>query len=95
MKTYKSNSKEVSEKVQEHVKDHYENDIVLLREDTDACGSAVAMVEGGNFLISYYDQRKFLDSLHINNNSNKEFSDQDVWNMYKLLVSRAIEKLVK
>lgn len=95
MKTYKSNSREVSNKVRSHVLGCYDNDIELLKADTNACGSAVAMVEGGNFAIYYDDQREFLDSLHLNNNSGREFSDKDVWDMYKLLVSRAIEKLVK
>lgn len=95
MKTYRSNSKEVSEKVKQHVLDHYDNDIKALKADTNACGSAKAMVEGGNFDIYYDEQRAFLDSLHLNNNSNKEFTDQDVFNMYVLLVSRAIESLTK
>lgn len=94
MKTYKSNSKEVSNKVKQHVLDHYDNDIDALRADTNA-SSSKDMVTGGNFDIYYDEQRAFLDSLHLNNNSNREFSDQDVFDMYVLLVSRAIESLIK
>ncbi len=95
MKTYKSNSKEVSEKVKKHVLDCYDNDIEALKADTLACGGSIQMVEGGNFEIYYDDQREFLNSLKLNNNSNKTFSDDDVFSMYKLLVSRAIDKLIK
>ena len=95
MKTYKSNSKEVSNKVKKHVLGCYGNDIKLLKADTNACGSARAMVEGGNFYIYYDEQRAFLDSLHLNNNSKKEFDDDEVFTMYVLLVSRAIESLIK
>lgn len=98
MNTYKSNSKIVSDKVKNHVLDCYDdhdNAIEDLRADTEAAGGSANLVDGGQFEIYYDDQRAFLNSLHLNNNSNKEFSDQEVWEMYKLLVSRAIDKLIK
>jgi hypothetical protein len=101
MKTYKSNSREVSEKVMNHVKEYYDNTDAL-RADTEAAGGSVALVEGEalpcitmTLAVYYDDQRAFLESLKLNNNSGREFSDEDVWTMYVLLVSRAIDKLVK
>lgn len=95
MNTYKSNSKEVSSKVQDRVKAYYDNDIELLKADTEAAGGSIALIEGGTFDAYYTEQREFLNTLHLNNNSGREFDDQEVWEMYKLLVSRAVDKLIK
>jgi hypothetical protein len=94
---YKANSKHVIAIVDGHIKNMYEsvNDLVA---DVDAVGGynhASQLVEDGNFLISYYDQRIFLDNLQLNNNSKREFSDDDVFKMYVLLVTRGVQRIYK
>ncbi len=90
----RSNSKIVNDKVDKHVKSFYD-DIKLLADNKNSAGGSIKLVESGDFLVYYYDQRKFLDSLNLNNKNNREFDDQEVWNMYKLLVSRSIDRLTK
>ena len=53
------------------------------------------MVQCGNFLIYYDDVREFLNTLELNNNSNKNFTNEQVWEMYQHLLAREIEKIVK
>jgi hypothetical protein len=93
--TYRSNSKEVMNKVTEHVRDFYESKADLIADYQAVAEKAKSLVEDGNFLINYYEQREFLNSLHLNNNSGREFTDEEVFKMYVALVSRAIEKEVK
>jgi hypothetical protein len=93
-KTYRSNSKEVRIACAFHVCDYYDNSQDLIADYNAVDRDARKLVEGGNFLISYYDQREWLESLHLNNNSGREFTDDEVFKMYVLLVSRAIESIV-
>lgn len=94
---YKANSKHIIDVIDGHIKNMYES-VGDLIADVDAVGGynhASKLVEGGNFLISYYDQRIFLDNLQLNNNSKREFSDDDVFKMYVLLVTRGIQRIYK
>lgn len=90
----RSNSKIIKTACAFHVCDYYDHSDGL-KADYIAAGGAKQLVEGGNFLISYYDQRKFLNKLDLNNNSGREFSNQEVFDMYVLLISRAIEEIVQ
>jgi hypothetical protein len=91
---YSTNSKHTREQIDKHIMEYYP-DISDLAADYHAVSDkAQSLVEGGSFLISYFDQREFLDTLHLNNNSGREFSDDQVFKMYVLLVSRGIERLV-
>lgn len=94
--TYKANSKHVMDIVDGHIRAYYDDNDADLVADLHAVNdNASALVEGGNFLISYYDQRIFLDNLELNNNSGREFSDDDVFKMYVLLVSRGIDRIAR
>jgi len=100
-KTYRSDSKQVIEKVRSHIYDYYnlddlKNDVEAIKHPFDSVYlSAKRMIEGGNFLIYYSDVRKFLEGLHLNNKSKKDFSDFECWEMYKHLLAREIEKIIK
>ena len=93
----KANSKHVIDMVDEHIKDNYES-LGDLLGNVDAVGGynhASKLVEGGDFLISYYDQRQFLDTLLLNNKSGRGFTDDQVFKMYVLLVTRGIQRIYK
>lgn len=94
---YKANSKHVIDMIDGHIKDNYES-LADLVANVDAVGGfnhTNKLVEGGDLLISYYDQRQFLDTLQLNNNSGREFTDDDVFKMYVLLVTRGIQRIYK
>jgi predicted RecB family endonuclease len=102
----KSNCKIVNDKIKQHIMEYvedYEYGIETLIENlnavkfgdvTDNYKAMVKLVEGGEFLISYCDQRDFLNSLGINPD-NKEYSDDKVWDLYKHLIAREGVKLLK
>lgn len=90
----RSNSKLVKTACAFHVCDYYDTRDDLVADYNAVDGDAKRLVEGGNFLISYYDQREFLNKLDLNNNSKREFSDNEVFKMYVYLVSRAIDDIV-
>jgi hypothetical protein len=93
----KANSRHVIDIVDGHIKNMVESTADLVG-NVDAVGGynhANKLVEGGDFLISYYDQRIFLDNLQLNNNSGREFTDDDVFKMYVLLVTRGIQRIYK
>ncbi len=90
----RSNSKSVKTACAFHVCDYYESRADLVADYNAVACKASSLVTGGNFLISYFDQREFLNKLNLNNNSGREFSDDEVFKMYVLLVSRAIEDIV-
>lgn len=96
----KSNCKIVNEKIRKHITEYYTRDeltrqVQALNYKGNIYNAGVAMVEGACFLIYNDDIRKFLDSLDLNNKSNKNFDDDEVWTMYKHLIAREIEKIVK
>ena len=96
----RSNCKEVKEKIREHIGEYYtkedlKKEVENLMYKRSIYNAGVAMVEGGCFLIYYEDIRSFLNSLDLNNSKNRSFSDVQCWDMYKYLVSREIEKIVK
>lgn len=99
----KSYSKIVRQKIKNHILEHYdERGIAGIAEDMETVkynnmgdnDAAKHIVEGGNFLISYYDQRAFIDSLDIND-THKEYSDDQVFKKYVALLAREIVNLVK
>ena len=90
----RSNSKIVKQACAFHVCDYYESRNDLVADYNAVACKASTLVEGGNFLISYFDQREFLNKLDLNNNSGREFTDNEVFKMYVLLISRAIEDIV-
>ena len=91
----KANSKEVNKKVDKHISlfwnlDDYA-DINSVLEDF----TTPNFVANGGLLIYYDDQRNFLNTLNLNNNSNREFTDEDVFKMYVMLCNRAIIRFQK
>jgi beta-lactamase class D len=54
--------------------------------------TALNYVEGGSLLISYTDQRKFLDNLDINP-TRKQYSDDRVFKLYCHLCARTMANL--
>lgn len=101
VKTFRSNSKQVIEKVRSHIQDFYNydnliGDIEAIKHPFDSIYlSAKRLVEGGCFLIYHTDVREFLEGLHLNNKSEKDFSDYDCWEMYKHLLAREVNKIIK
>lgn len=78
-RTFKSNSKEVIQKVREHILDFYDykdllSEIEAVKYNGDSVYQAARrLVEGGCFLIYDNDVREFLDGLKLNNKSGKVF----------------------
>ena len=100
-RTYRSDSKQVIEKVRSHIYDYYnlddlKNDIEAIKLPYDNIYSAAKkLVKGGSFLVYHTDVRKFLESLHLNNKSRKDFSDTECWEMYVHLLAREISNIIK
>lgn len=100
-KTYRSNSREVMEKIRSHINDFYDlqdliGDIEAVKLPYDSVYSAaIKLVEGGCFLIYYENIRKFLEKLNLNNKSGKTFSDFECWEMYKHLIAREVNNIIK
>ena len=94
----KTNSKAVREAVQNHIKEHYdERGVAGLVEDFRAVArgsygiqAGRDLVEGGNFLISYYDQREFLRGLDLNGKGADNYEDDEVFKLYVELLAREI-----
>lgn len=97
----RSNSKVVKDAMREHVLNYYTKediaDMVKARnyDNSTIYATGKHLVEDGNFDIYFDDQRKTLELLDLNNNSNKTFTDEQVYNMYKHLVAVAIEDMMK
>lgn len=105
----KTNSKEVRQKILEHINETFNDldyeeclttkqkvrsQIDYMRNKKDSIyRTCERLVEGGTFLIYTSDIETFLNSLNLNNNSHKKFNDIEIFNMYKLLLSRELENL--
>lgn len=92
-----SNRKEVSENIQAHILEYYDNpqDFVEQMEymnEPTMWRAGEKLAEGGSYAIYYDDQREFLNSLKINPKG-KEFSDDRVFDTYKSLIGRESAKL--
>lgn len=55
--------------------------------------TAKRLVEGGTFLVYYYDINNFMNELDINDKQ-KDYSDNDTWELYQHLLAREICKLI-
>lgn len=81
-----------------------DNDIELLKSNLKAVSGmpetptiyhqAKYLVDGGMFLCYHSDIQEFLETLNINP-KNKTFTNQQSWDLYKHLIAKAIEKIVK
>ena len=100
MEKLKTNSNIVRKKVQEHIREYYEN-IDDLKNELDNLKSfnnnsvyqaGVYMVQGGCFLIYHSDIKDFLNGLGINP-ENKEYTDEKSWELYKHLIAINAERL--
>lgn len=98
----KTNSKEVSLKIQKHIlsftgKRNLRNNVKFLLNTTpDTIGeynTIKYMVDGGNFLIYHHDVKKFLNRLGINP-AKKEYSNNKSWELYRHLIAREGVKLL-
>ena len=47
------------------------------------------------FLFKTYDIKQFIDSLELNNKSNKQYDDDEYYDMYKYLIARALPYMEK
>lgn len=101
MRKLNTNSNEVRKAVQEHIISYYENIDDLKAEVKNLKGyntiytdyqAGAYMVQGGSFLCYYSDVKDFLNSLGINP-TNKEYTDEKSWELYKHLVAINIERL--
>jgi len=92
-----SNRKEVSENIQAHILDYYDNpqDFVEQMEhmnEPTMWRAGETLAKGGSYMIYYDEQRDFLDSLKINPKG-KNFSDDRVFQTYTSLIGRESAKL--
>lgn len=94
----KSNRAEVSNNIQAHILDYYDNPVDFM-EQMDAmdylptkwkAGEEIA--KGGSYLIYNGDMSDFLDKLKINPKG-KKFSEDKAFQMYTSLIGRESEKL--
>ena len=93
-----SNRKEVSDNIQAHILEYYDNPVDFM-EQMDAMDylptrwhAGEELAKGGSYAIYYDDQREFLNSLNINPKG-KDFSDDRVFEVYTSLVGRESERL--
>lgn len=104
----RTTSKEVIAKLKEHVLKSFTPEDFNVETSEQALSSqincmrigndnnyrtALHLVDGGSFLIYHNDIKDFLNSLGINP-SNKEYTDQQSWDLYKHLLAREIQTLV-
>ena len=92
-----SNRKEVSENIQAHILDYYDNpqDFVEQMENMNEptmWRAGETLAKGGSYMIYYDEQRDFLNSLKINPKG-KSFSDDRVFQTYTSLIGRESAKL--
>lgn len=103
----KTNSKEVKTKVLNHIiefveewdnADTIKNKVIdqidyMKNTREDIYQTCIRLVQGCTFLIYDEDIREFIDSLELNNNSNKKFDNMQVFNMYCMLLARELETI--
>ena len=93
-----SNRKEVSDNIQAHILEYYDNPVDFM-EQMDVFNNMPTrwhagqeMAKQGFYDIYYDDQREFLESLNINPKG-KSFSDDRVFQTYSSLIGRESERL--
>ena len=98
----RSNKKEVVNKIVEHIKEyHEEGGLKLFKQNVEAVKygnmndyeAIKNLIDGGTFLIYHEDVKNFLNGLGINPD-NKEYTDNQSWELYKNLIAREGVKLV-
>ena len=75
-----------------------ENQIKINRTRNMSYYEAVAYTISGlyeGFLFKTYDIRQFIDNLELNNKSNKQYDDDEYFDMYKYLIARELPYMEK
>lgn len=99
---YNSNNKIVNNKIDNHIKDYYDN-LNNLKNDIKAVKyppiysdyqAGAYLVQGGNFLIYYDEQRQYLKSLKLKAYKDN-LSDNAIFNLYKHLIAKRIARLIE
>jgi len=92
---YTTNSKHTQALIKEHIMSFTDEDktIDILLENHIASG--FNSVQWGDFLIYYDDIRAFINTLELNNKSNKQFTDEQVHNLYVLLLNKQLLKMIQ
>ena len=97
----KTNSRVVQNKIKEHILDTMSVEdlkanvegLIGSRGCLTTYHTIKYMVQGGSFLCYYHHVKEFLDSLDINPH-NKEFSDEQSWDLYKHLIAQVGSKML-
>ena len=75
-----------------------EQQIKINRIGNMSYNQAVSYTIGGiyeGFLFTKYDIKQFIDSLELNNKSNKQYDDDEYYDMYKYLIARELPYMEK
>ena len=100
----RGNNKAVLERAKRHILSFYAGNggrKGMIANGNSAGGATdyhkgVRLVEGGDFLISYYDQRKALSKIYGTPKAQADkYSDDKVWQQYKHICGRAYEAIAK
>lgn len=74
--------------------EYYEGNVQNLLADVKAAGSVEYFIEGGALAVYYYDQRKELQEIFGQSDTEAaEYSDEKVWSTYKNVMGAAIQRL--
>lgn len=105
----RSNTTEVRSKVRDHILEYFtkdmgwndDNAVANLKEQLKSLDYMLTdyakgkyMAEGGTFLVYYHDIEQFLKTLD-SNNSDKNYSNANTWELYQHLVASEVEKIVR
>ena len=97
----KTNTKKVSDRIKAHVLEYYETPEAL-RRDMEAVGGFTDyhkgqnLVDGGCFLCYNFQVFEFLkEALEETDDEALKYDEVQSWNLYRHLVGKACEKLVK
>jgi hypothetical protein len=100
----RTTAKPVVNKLQQHIKEFYQDNhedwLKGLIQDVNSqhfgtrslYQAATELVLGGNFLIYHFDVNNFMNDLDINDKQ-KDYTDEETWNLYVHLLAREICKL--
>jgi hypothetical protein len=95
----RSTNKQVTDKIQQHIRDYYENDEDLIHDMESASlpgdtswKKGERLVEGGTFLIYNGDMSDKLNEWGLNP-QNKKYDSQKSYNTYKSLMGRELAKI--
>jgi hypothetical protein len=91
---YRTNSKHIQQLIINHILSFTDDETTIETLLNNHIASGYNSPQYGDYLIYYDDMRHFINTLKLNNKSNKQFTNDEIHKLYVKLLNRELKKMI-